>query len=109
MATLPVSEMSHPATMEDTCPWCGQPIPHEKFIEIKARIRANERARTRDLERRLRDEQDAVLAQVVQVSAAGQDDVRGAEEAARQAVARPLHELVDGHDHVVVASLSFSV
>ena len=64
MATLPASEMSQPATMEDTCPWCGQPIAHEKFIEIKARIRANERARTRDLERRLRDEQDAVLAQV---------------------------------------------
>jgi hypothetical protein len=56
--------MSQPATMEDTCPWCGQPIAHDKFIEIKARIRANERARTRDLERRLRDEQDAVLAQV---------------------------------------------
>ena len=64
MATLPASEMSQPATMEDTCPWCGQPIAHEKFIEIRARIRANERARTRDLERRLRDEQDAVLAQV---------------------------------------------
>jgi len=64
VATLPASEMSQPATMEDTCPWCGQPIAHEKFIEIKARIRANERARTRDLERRLRDEQDAVLAQV---------------------------------------------
>ena len=64
MATLPASEMSQPATMEDTCPWCGQPIAHEKFIDIKARIRANERARTRDLERRLRDEQDAVLAQV---------------------------------------------
>ena len=64
MATLPASEMSQPATMEDTCPWCGQPIAHEKYIEIKARIRANERARTRDLERRLRDEQDAVLAQV---------------------------------------------
>lgn len=64
MATLPASEMSQPATMEDTCPWCGQPIAHEKFIEIKARIRANERARTRDLERRLRDEQDAVLTQV---------------------------------------------
>jgi len=64
VATLPASDMSQPATMEDTCPWCGQPIAHEKFIEIKARIRANERARTRDLERRLRDEQDAVLAQV---------------------------------------------
>jgi hypothetical protein len=64
VATLPASEMSQPATMEDTCPWCGQPIAHEKFIEIRARIRANERARTRDLERRLRDEQDAVLAQV---------------------------------------------
>jgi hypothetical protein len=50
--------------MEEECPWCGQPIPHEKFAEIKARIRANERARTRDLERRLRDEQEAVLAQV---------------------------------------------
>jgi len=50
--------------VEETCPWCGQPIPREKFTEITARIRANERARTRDLERRLRAEQEAILAKV---------------------------------------------
>ena len=90
MATLPASEMSQPATMEDTCPWCGQPIAHEKFIEIKARIRANERARTRDLERRLRDEQDAVLAQVqaaaeLQIKKANQLFEAQAAEARRKA------------------------
>ena len=92
MATLPASEMSQPATMEDTCPWCGQPIPHEKFIDIKAR--SGERAaRTRDLERRLRDEQDAVLAQV---QAAAELQIKKAnklfEAQAAEARARPMQQ-----------------
>jgi hypothetical protein len=64
MRTLPASEMGDASAMEEVCPWCGQRIPHEKFAEINARIRANERARTRDLERRLREENEAVLARV---------------------------------------------
>ena len=43
--------------------WCGQPTPTEN-LSTRPESGANERARTRDLERRLRDEQDAVLAQV---------------------------------------------
>jgi hypothetical protein len=68
MATLPATEFSRPSTTEEVCPWCGQPIPREKFAEITARIRATERARTRELERRLRDEQDAVLAKTLAVA-----------------------------------------
>lgn len=64
MRRVPAAENGRAATIEETCPWCGQPIPHEKFDEITARIRATEKARTRDLERRLREEQDAVLASV---------------------------------------------
>src|ERR1035437_2219842 len=45
------------------CPWCEQPVPHEKFAEIHRRIQAKERAQTRALERRLQDEHDLKLAQ----------------------------------------------
>jgi hypothetical protein len=64
MRRVTASENGRISTIEDTCPWCGQPIPHEKFAEITARIRANERSRTRELERRLREDQEAVLASV---------------------------------------------
>jgi hypothetical protein len=64
MRSVPSSENGRASIMEEACPWCGQPIPHEKFAEITARIRANERARTRDLERHLREEHEAILARV---------------------------------------------
>ena len=68
MRSVPVRENGRALTAEEVCPWCGQPIPHEKFAEITARIRANERARSRDLERRLRNEHEAVLAKVQAVA-----------------------------------------
>jgi hypothetical protein len=40
----------------DRCPWCDQPISHEKFEEIRGRIQAEERDRVAELERRLKDE-----------------------------------------------------
>ena len=46
---------------EETCPWCGQDIPHEQLDEIRGRIQANERAQTRAIERRLNDELEAKL------------------------------------------------
>src|ERR1700674_5164202 len=58
MATTP-----HPALLraaapsiavDDRCPWCDQPIPHEKFKEIQARIAAEERERTAQVERDMR-------------------------------------------------------
>src|SRR6266851_388325 len=40
----------------DRCPWCGQPIAHEKFEEIRQRIEAEERKRVAEFERRLKDQ-----------------------------------------------------
>lgn len=45
------------------CPWCDQPIPHEKFDEINARIEAKERERTAAVERRLKANHESVVAQ----------------------------------------------
>ena len=33
------------AKQQDACPWCGQAIPHKQFVEIEARIRAQEKRR----------------------------------------------------------------
>src|ERR1043165_8439172 len=33
------------AKQQDVCPWCGQRIPHKQFVEIAARIRAEEKRR----------------------------------------------------------------
>jgi hypothetical protein len=30
---------------QDSCPWCGQRIPHKQFLEIEARIRTEEKRR----------------------------------------------------------------
>jgi hypothetical protein len=40
----------------DHCPWCGQPVSHAQFEQIRAGIAAQERDRTAQLERRLREE-----------------------------------------------------
>jgi hypothetical protein len=40
----------------DRCPWCGQPISHARFEQIRARIEAEEKERTARVERRLREE-----------------------------------------------------
>lgn len=40
----------------ERCPWCGQPISHAQFEQIRARIAAEERDRAARLERRLREE-----------------------------------------------------
>lgn len=46
----------HSHIIADRCPWCDQPIPHEKFNEIKSRMAAEERERTAELERRLKEQ-----------------------------------------------------
>jgi hypothetical protein len=62
MSTSSASNVSHLPALGEVCPWCEQPIPHEKFAEIRERIRANEQAQTRVLERRLHEEHEAALA-----------------------------------------------
>ena len=48
---MPVARKANSSA--DRCPWCDQPITHDKFEEIHARIAAQERERTAQFERRL--------------------------------------------------------
>lgn len=48
----------------DRCPWCGHPVPHEKFEEIQKRIAAKERKRVQEIERRLKRAHDRKVAEV---------------------------------------------
>lgn len=45
----------------DHCPWCDQPITHEKFKEIQSRIQREERERATAVEQRLKRDQEAAL------------------------------------------------
>lgn len=54
-------DRTHPA--DEVCPWCEQPIPPERSVQIKRRIRLNERAQLRRIEDRVREEQAAAFAQ----------------------------------------------
>jgi len=45
-----------PVHRDDRCPWCEQPIPHQKFVEITTKLAADEQARAKVAETRLRDE-----------------------------------------------------
>lgn len=56
---------------DERCPWCGQPIAHEKFEEIRLGIAAAERERTAELEGRM-----------------GQEVLRGKAEAEAKAAAQ---------------------
>jgi hypothetical protein len=40
----------------ERCPWCDQPIPHEKFTEISSRIETRERERFAEITRSLNDQ-----------------------------------------------------
>ena len=56
--------MATPAVKQDACPWCGQRIPHKQFVEIEARIRAEEKRRLEvaeaELHSRLANEREAL-------------------------------------------------
>jgi hypothetical protein len=52
-ARSPIAAMPTPKTAPDSCPWCGQPISHEKFEQIQAQIAVEERQRTAESERQL--------------------------------------------------------
>lgn len=46
----------HAHVLGDRCPWCDQPIPHEKFEEISGRIATKERERALEAERILKEQ-----------------------------------------------------
>jgi hypothetical protein len=71
------SHQLHPHIGSELCPWCDQPIPHDKFKEIQQKIAAKERERAAGIERALR-EQFARERSLAEASAkAALDKVRG--------------------------------
>jgi hypothetical protein len=46
----------HIHVADEVCPWCEQPIPHEKFAQISSRIAARERERSAELTARLKEQ-----------------------------------------------------
>lgn len=50
------TKQHHEHVAGERCPWCDQPIPHEKFDEIQARIQIKERQRSAEAERQLKAE-----------------------------------------------------
>jgi len=65
MASSEASVLQHKHDLihvdSDHCPWCDQPITHEKFKEIQTRIHREERERATAVEQRLKREQEAAL------------------------------------------------
>lgn len=51
----------HVHIVGEHCPWCDQPITHDKFEQIQARIQREERKRTADVEMRLTSEHEGAL------------------------------------------------
>ncbi|MGH6636573.1 MAG: DUF2130 domain-containing protein [Gammaproteobacteria bacterium] len=52
---LSISRVPHPHVTSERCPWCDQPIPHERSDEIRARIQERERERSAAQEKLLRE------------------------------------------------------
>jgi len=66
---MTVSTLHDPAASPgDVCPWCEQPVSHAKFEEIHKQIQANERAQTRAIERRLKEEHELKVAEAKAVA-----------------------------------------
>lgn len=75
----------------ETCPWCEQPIPHDKFQEISARIAEEKEAELAKHEAKLRD-QFAMERQ--EISAAAQSAIDTVNRNADLAVAKVREEAV---------------
>ncbi len=76
----------------ERCPWCEQPIPHEKFDEIRARIEAKERERTAALESRLKEQ---VAQERAQAEAKAKAAVEKAQQDAAAAIAKANKEAAE--------------
>lgn len=91
------SAMPHLHLAGETCPTCDQPIPHDRFDEIKERIEARQSARETQITTRLTEEfgrqkaeaveqvrQEAAVIAATQVASARQEERQAAEAAANQ-------------------------
>src|SRR5712692_980638 len=88
---------------DELCPWCGQPISHEKFHEIHKRIEGEERKKNAEFERRLQQrvaldkaQADAnAKAQIEKVRKEADTKVRVASEAAKKAAEAAVKPKLD--------------
>ena len=84
----------------ETCPTCDQPIPHDRFDEIKERIETRQSARAEEIAARLQDQftrdkaealeqvgREAAAALKTQVASARAEERQAAEAAANQKLA----------------------
>jgi hypothetical protein len=109
--SLPVA---HTDEFQDQCPWCEQPIPHEKFTEITDRLAAEEKARTAALTAELKGEftQQLFAAQVAarlegqQVAEASMAPTLAAEQQARHAAEDQLAAQKANEEHAVAARVA---
>jgi hypothetical protein len=96
MATTPHPSIlaTQPATRPpgDHCPWCGQPVTHEQFEAITARIAAQERERTAQAERKLREQLAAEKARIEATAQAQITKVQADAQAAATAAAKAASE-----------------
>lgn len=84
------STATHPDAPNELCPTCDQPIPHDRFDEIKARIDTRQSALTADITSRLqvqflREKADAVDRARVEAAAETTAQVAAAREQERRA------------------------
>jgi hypothetical protein len=71
------------------CPWCDQPISHEKFHEIHAQIEAKERERSAEVERHLKEQIDREKSQA---EAKAKAEVAAAQKAAAETIEKAKQE-----------------
>src|SRR6266516_1693187 len=95
--------LSRSSQTAQVCPWCGQPIPHDKVAETKRRIRLKERAHVREIERRVRDEQAAVVAQT---QAAAERQLREVKHRAEEQAAEARHKAEAAVEAAVAAAVA---
>jgi hypothetical protein len=109
LIALPVRSLED--DLQDRCPWCEQPIPHERFEEIQAHFKAEEQKRLGEQEVRLRSEFEATREQDQVVSReagrvaaeAAAAPVLAAAQAATAAVQQQLTEAKQSHAETVTA------
>jgi hypothetical protein len=85
MISLPtiLGPSDHDHNLDEHCPWCDQPIPHERFAEIHNRIQAKERERTEEVQRQLEE-------QFKERTAQEREKYRAEAEKAQKAAAREV-------------------
>src|SRR5262245_48484626 len=93
-STSPSREPSFPHfhVAGEHCPWCDQPIPHEKFAEITGRIEARERGRFPEVRRTLKEQH---LRDKAQTEAKAKADLEQVQNAAADEIERVRVETAD--------------